>query len=90
MEWIETESKPGYYNAFKHENGDTYLVLDGLSPNMIHTPGTLESFMLEHYGFFALLYWGLALATFVYLIGIYIVIPLYLRVRRGLPFFAEQ
>jgi hypothetical protein len=87
MEWIETESKPGHYDTFINEAGDKYVVLDGLSPAMVHTPSALESFMTTHYDFFALTYWGLLLVVFTYLIGSYLVIPAYVRIRRGLPLF---
>lgn len=90
MEWIEAESKEGYYDVFLHENGEKYIVLEGLDPELIRTPSTLESFMLDNYSLFALLYVGVLLATFTYLIGVYLIIPQYVRLRRGLPFFAEQ
>jgi len=90
MELIETESKAGYYYTFVGEDGQTYLVLEGLDPSMVHTPQAVESFMLAHYDFFALAYSGLLLATFVYLAGTYLIIPLYLRWKQGLPFFGEQ
>ena len=90
MERIEAESKVGYYDTYHNEQGEVYLVLGGLDVQQIHTPGALESFLLAHYDSFALAYWGLALATFTYLIGSYLVIPLYVRLKQGLPFFVEQ
>lgn len=90
MEPVIVDAKPGYYYKFIHDNGDLYVVLDGLDPALIHTPGTLETFLRTHYDLFALAYAGLAVATFLYLIGTYMAIPLYLRWKQGLPLLATE
>ena len=90
MEWIESETKEGYYYTFIHENGEKYTSIMGLDPNQVNSPQAVEKFILNNYETFALAYWGLLFATFVYLAGTYIFIPLYLRLKRGLPIFEEQ
>ena len=90
MNWIELESEAGYYDTFMSESGDKYVALRGLDPRLVHSPSGIEAFMLEHYDFFALVYWGLIVALFVYLAGTYFIIPLYLRHKRNLPLFSEQ
>lgn len=90
MQWIESESKVGYYYTFVNGDGEKIVALGGLDPTQIHTPYGIELFMLNHFDSFAAFYWLLLLATFVYLAGTFIVIPLYFRWKRGLPLFEEQ
>lgn len=90
MEFIESESEVGYYYSYRNEQGEKYVALEGLDPNQTHEPSAMEQFMLDHYSFFSLMYWGVLVATLVFLIGNFIVIPLYLRLKHGLPLFEEQ
>lgn len=76
MEHIPSESQPGYYDAYTHPNGKKYIVLEGLHPEDIHTPGALEQFMHQHHNTFATGYWILFTVTMVYLVAMYILIPL--------------
>ncbi len=76
LKHIGVESRPGRFDVYENESGERYVVIDGLHPNSIKDTFALEHFMLTHYGFFATLYTLLIVATLVYLIGTYIVIPL--------------
>jgi antibiotic biosynthesis monooxygenase (ABM) superfamily enzyme len=76
MEYLPNESKPGYFDAYRHENGKKYLVLEGLYPEDVHTPGTLELFMHQHYDRIVVAYWILFVVTLLYLVAVYLVLPL--------------
>lgn len=79
MEFLPEESVAGKYDVYRHESGEKYIVLEGLDPQQIHEPGTLETFMHEHYNTFEVFYWLLLLATLVYVIGKFLITPLYCR-----------
>ena len=83
------ESRPGKYDVYSSSDGETYIVIDGLDVNQIHKPYGLEAFMLNNYDVAAGFYWILILATFVFLIGKFIVTPLYNRFNQGLPILED-
>ncbi len=77
MDYVPEESKPGYFDVFNNTvDGKKYIVLDGLNPTDIHTPGVLETWTHSHYDQLATMYWIVFFVTLIYLIGTYIVIPL--------------
>jgi len=82
LQFIETESRPGHFKVYVSESGERYVVIEGLHPNSIKETHAPERFMQTHYDFFAMLYTLLIIATLVYLIGTYIVIPLLQAHRR--------
>ena len=89
MEWVSEITKSGY-SIFTNTQGEEYLVIRGLDPNQIHTPGVIETFLVENYALLALGYWILLFATFAYLIIKFIYLPLRARRAAGLPLFAEE
>ena len=89
MDLIKIEDKH-IYEVWQAKNGDEYLVLDGLDPTQVHSPGTLETFMVNHYGFFAVMYWLLLFFIFSFLILHFLVLPLIARAQQGLPLFSEE
>lgn len=76
LQFIEEESRPGHFNVIVSESGERYVIIDGLHAGSIKETIGLEHFMQTHYDFFAMLYALLIVATLVYLIGSYIIIPL--------------
>lgn len=81
MEYIPQESMPGKYDVYLNSNGKKYIVLEGLDPKDIHTPGALETWAHTHYAQLELAYWIIFFATFAYLIVNYLVLPLYAKFR---------
>lgn len=77
MDYLQDESKPGYYDMFQNnQDGKKYIVLDGLNPADIHTPGVLEQWTHQRYSQLELVYWIIFFVTLIYLILTYLAIPL--------------
>jgi len=89
MEWINTEKKSGY-SIWQNSDNEQYIVIDGLDPNQIHSPGAIESFLIQHYDALAVAYWLLIIATFAYVIIRHIIVPLYRRKAQGHSIFSNE
>ena len=89
MEITQLEQKIGY-SVWQNDANEQYLVVEGLDPTQVHTPGMVESFLIEHYTIFAVLYWLLLVVIFMYLITHYIIKPLLTRHNQGLPLFTDD
>ena len=81
MEYQPQESKPGKYDVYLNADGKKYIVLEGLDPTDIHTPGALEQWTHKHYTEIAFAYWVIFFLTFAYLVVTYLAIPLYAKFR---------
>lgn len=80
------ESKVGFYNIFYTENGKRLVVLSGHSPDDQNGDHVLHDMILAHYNTVEFFYWVLFCATAVYLIGLYLCIPLYKKLTTlGMP-----
>jgi hypothetical protein len=90
MRLLQDESQSGYFEVYLSDSGERYIVLEGLDVNQIHTPGIIETYLLKNYDSFEMMYWGMFTVTFVYLLGTYIILPLYWRLKNGPPLFSEQ
>jgi hypothetical protein len=69
------ESKPNFYDVYYQENGKKIIVLEGLSPNDTYEAPILQQTIHQYYGTIELLYWGLFLSTAIYLVSLYVAIP---------------
>jgi len=79
MERIPSESKEGVYDVYVTAEGKKLYVLEGLSvQDQIDSP-PLQQFIHAHYMPIATLYWIIFATTIIYLVGIYIFIPLLRR-----------
>lgn len=81
MEFLPEASQPRKYRAFLNEDGEKYIVLEGLDENVIHDPGVLETFLHLHYDFFEGMYWILLFVSLFYVCMIHVVLPLYLKLK---------
>ena len=81
MKLVPEKSKPDHYEVYQHDNGETYVVLDGLSPDNIHAPTVLEQFLLTHYDTIALIYWCLLILTLGFVFLTQVAKPLYKQNR---------
>lgn len=89
MELTHIEEKNGY-SLWQNNANDTYIVIDGLDPNQVHTTGLIEGFMVEHYAFFAVVYWILLVLVFAYVTVKHLFLPIQKRVAGGGSLFLEE
>lgn len=79
MKKSETESKKDLYNVYYTNEGKKIIVLEGLNPVDEYHPPLSQQFLHDNYSVIALFYWLLLCSTLIYLLGLYIIIPLLQR-----------
>ncbi len=81
MEESSSESKADLYRIYYTPEGKRLIVLEGLDPRDQVSSPPLQQFIHEHYPLFFYGYSILFLCTVLYLVGLYIAIPLLKKYR---------
>lgn len=81
MEYKESESKEGMYRVYISPEGKKFYVLQGLSIDDQVASPPLQQLIHEQYVGISTTYWILLGSTLVYLLGMYIVLPIMRRYK---------